>query len=188
MLLISGAYLGGATMTQAGSADTASRPGNLTVAAIGPSDMSSYQSLLFAKSSILRGPGPTYSDWPKPPSTISRPASSVRISPSGTSRPRNLPTMGAALAVPTLWLPESITREARSDTAGLRRPEPGGNFSASAFRLTRRTVQVIEASPAVISRTPASLPAAPNRYSKIRKRAAWRLIGPREPRNGPYGR
>ncbi len=90
-------------------------PSTETVAVTGPSAMSSYQPSLLPKDtsgSLFLAP-----DRPAPPSTTSRPCSSVCIRPSGTSMPWNVPPVNSTLwPVParTVLRPGSMTRLRRS--------------------------------------------------------------------------
>src|SRR5438270_3842094 len=81
-----GANLGGAVITHAASTGGVVPSGNLTSAETGPSATSSYHSSWLAKSlgSVSRLLPVGDSALPRPPSTTSRPCSSVKIVPSCT--------------------------------------------------------------------------------------------------------
>ena len=73
-----GPKLGGATTTQAGTTSSGVPP-SVTLAVTGPSATSSYQPSLLAK--VMAQLLSQEAELPRPPSTISRPASSVATSP-----------------------------------------------------------------------------------------------------------
>ena len=80
-----------------------------TVAVTGPSDVSSYQSSALLKLSgsfgLNTGAPDGEADLPVPPRTSRRPASSVRISPSGTVVVLNLPVSNRCAAPPETDFP-----------------------------------------------------------------------------------
>src|SRR5690348_7740392 len=157
--LIGGAKRGGGQITHAPLARYVLLPIE-TVAVTGPSETSSCQPSLLAN--VVRGAPVGEAELPKPPSTRSRPALSVWISPRGTGVPRNWPVSNTALLLgPMVRGPGVILSELRSVTEAFRSgpvwPTPW-NWLKADFVLASSTVQVIFADAVVISpmKTPSS--------------------------------
>ncbi len=172
---------GGVTRTQAGCARSGSPPfRKVTLAWTGPSDTSSYQKSLLAKWTTGLS-GRVVPEWPKPPRTSSRPSSSVRSSPSGTGRPRNVPVSNrppgpdrpgpVTVRGPGLTASRERASGSSTSTAWLRRalgsraPPPSvpswcrpTNLNQAALVLASSTVQEISACSAVSS--PSTVPSA----------------------------
>src|SRR6266853_1598805 len=131
-------------------------PLNVTVAFTGPSETSSCHPSLFAQCvmGLLLGEP----EFPNPPRTSRRACLSVRISPRGTTTPRNLPLPKSAVLLGPVKErgPGSITKLLRSATEAFLRGvfefKPPNCFHA-AFLFARYTVQEMVASFAVISLT-----------------------------------
>ena len=157
-----GPKLGLPQRTHPGSASRVRLPMR-TVACTGPSLVVSVQPSLSANPARGGADGPLTAD-PSPGMTMSRPRSSVKISPSMTGLPRNVPPPSAEGPDPAPEAraqSERTTSDARSETSGLRsgigsavgRSRGSSAPYQAAFALPTRTRQLMFASAAVISPT-----------------------------------
>src|SRR5687768_7178256 len=180
-----GAYDGGATTTHASpSALLGASPSTSTTAVTGPSATPSYQPSLFAK--LLRPRPMGEADLPGPPTTMSRPSSSVRSRPSATfalpSRSPFFMKLISPLRGAAVWFFPDMDRNAASTInpalsysafLGEEDGPPGGKLPPAAFLLTRWTLHVIFVfSSGITSLSKASLPKSSRINLYIRNRTA----------------